>query len=43
MSLMDGDQWSLTPSILPDLWLAEEKLHDVLLKIQRLSDNHAVA
>jgi addiction module HigA family antidote len=26
-----------------DLWMAEEKLHDVLLKIQRLSDSHALA
>lgn len=26
-----------------DLWQAEEKLHDVLLSIQRLTDNHAMA
>jgi hypothetical protein len=26
-----------------DLWQAEKKLHDVLLNIQRLTDNHAVA
>ena len=26
-----------------DLWQAEEKLHDVLLSIQRLADNHAMA
>lgn len=26
-----------------DLWLAEQKLHDVLLNIRRLSANHAVA
>lgn len=25
-----------------DLWQAEEKLHDVLLSIQRLTDNHAM-